>query len=135
MVTPFWVGRHPYMQDEKNLQMVFRMEKVPSDTRMREILDPVDFSSPIHDSFQDVVDPRTGVDPPIKLPDALMSGFAMFALKDPSMLAFDQRREQDEKNLQMVFRMEKVPSDTRMREILDPVDFEQLRPAFRNVFS
>ncbi len=89
----------------------------------------------IHDSFQDVVDPRTGVDPPIKLPDALMSGFAMFALKDPSMLAFDQRREQDEKNLQMVFRMEKVPSDTRMREILDPVDFEQLRPAFRNVLS
>jgi len=88
----------------------------------------------IHDSFQDVVDPRNG-DPTIELPDALMSGFAMFALKDPSMLAFDQRRHQDEKNLQMVFGMEKVPCDTSMREILDPVDFEQLRPAFRNVFS
>ncbi len=88
----------------------------------------------LHDSFQDVVDPRTG-NPSIKLPDALMSGFAMFALKDPSMLAFDQRREQDEKNLQMIFGMDNVPSDTRMREILDPVDFEQLRPAFRNVFT
>ena len=65
-----------------------------------------------------------------------MSGFAMFTLKDPSMLSFDDRRiRDDEKNLQMIFGMENVPCDTRMREILDPVDFEQLRPAFRNVFS
>lgn len=89
----------------------------------------------IHDSFQDVDDPRTGDNPTISLPDALMSGFAVFALKDPSMLAFDQRRKQDEKNLQMIFGVDNVPSDTRMREILDPVDFEQLRPAFRNVFT
>ena len=67
--------------------------------------------------------------------DALMSGLAMFALKDPSMLAFDQRRQADEKNLQMIFGMANVPSDTRMREILDPVDPEHLRPAFRNVFT
>jgi hypothetical protein len=88
----------------------------------------------IRQSFQDVSDPRTGK-PDISLPDALMSGLAMFALKDPSMLAFDQRRQQDEKNLQMIFGMERVPCDTRMREILDPVDPEQLRPAFRNVFT
>ena len=88
----------------------------------------------IRESFQDVADPRTG-NPTIKLPDALMSGLAMFALKDPSMLAFDQRRQLDAKNLQMIFGMEHVPCDTRMREILDPVDSEQLRPAFRNVFT
>ena len=88
----------------------------------------------LHQSFQKVLDPRTGT-PTIKLPDALMSGFALFALKDPSLLAFDQRRKQDEKNLHMIFGMENVPCDTRMREILDPVDFEQLRPAFREVFS
>ncbi len=88
----------------------------------------------IRQSFQDVPDPRTG-DPTITLPDVLMSGLAMFALKDPSMLAFDQRRQADEKNLQMIFRMENVPCDTRMREILDPVDPEHLRPAFRNVFT
>ncbi len=85
-------------------------------------------------SFQDVDDPRTGI-PTIKLSDALMSGFAMFTLKDPSMLAFDDRRILDAKNLQMIFGMERVPCDTRMREVLDPVDFEQLRPAFRDVFS
>ncbi len=88
----------------------------------------------IRQSFQDVADPRTG-DPTISLSDALMSGLAMFALKDPSMLAFDQRRQADEKNLRMIFGMENVPCDTRMREILDPVDPEHLRPAFRNVFT
>lgn len=88
----------------------------------------------IRQSFQDVADPRTG-DATVTLPDALMSGLAMFALKDPSMLAFDQRRQADEKNLQMIFRMVNIPCDTRMREILDPVDPEHLRPAFRNVFT
>jgi len=88
----------------------------------------------IHQTFHHVPDPRPA-DPTISLPDALMSGLAMFALKDPSMLAFDQRRQRDEKNLQMIFHMEHVPADTTMREILDPVVPEQLRPAFRNVFT
>ena len=88
----------------------------------------------IQESFQNVDDPRTG-EATITLSDALMSGLAMFALKDPSMLAFDQRRQADEKNLQMIFGMDNVPCDTRMREILDPVDPEHLRPAFQNVFT
>jgi len=48
-------------------------------------------------------------------PDALMSGFALFALKDSSLLAFDERRQQGEKNLQMIFGVERVPCDTRLR--------------------
>ena len=88
----------------------------------------------IRQSFRDIPNPRTGK-PDINLPDALMSGLAVFAFKDPSLLAFDQRRQQDEQNLRMIFHMEHVPCDTRLREILDPVDPEQLRPAFRNVFT
>ena len=34
------------------------------------------------------------------MPDALMSGFAMFSLKDPSLLAFDQRRGIDQSGAQ-----------------------------------
>jgi hypothetical protein len=88
----------------------------------------------IHQTFHHIPDHRAG-NPSIRLADALISGLAMFALKDPSMLAFDQRRQQDEKNLQMIFHMENVPSDTTMREILDPVEHEQFRPAFSNVFT
>jgi len=68
----------------------------------------------------------------ISLADALMSAFAMFSLKDPSLLAFDARRY--EPNLAHLYGIHEVPSDTQMREILDPVDPEQLRPAFTDVF-
>ena len=58
-------------------------------------------------------------DAEIVLPDALMSAFAMFSLKSPSLLAFDKERA--EGNLHTIYGMERVPCDTRMREILDPV--------------
>jgi hypothetical protein len=69
---------------------------------------------------------------PISLPDALMSAFAMFSLKDPSLLAFDGRRSDD--NLRSLFGIGHVPCDTHMREILDPVEPRQLRPLFGGVF-
>lgn len=69
----------------------------------------------------------------ISLPDALMAGFALFSLKDPSLLAFDQRR--GERNLLHLYGIEQVPSDTQMRQILDPVEPEQLHPAFADLFA
>jgi hypothetical protein len=71
-------------------------------------------------------------DPEIMLGDALMSAFAMFSLKSPSLLAFDKVRAED--NLQSIYGIERVPCDTSMREILDPVEPEHLRPAFKTVF-
>jgi hypothetical protein len=85
----------------------------------------------LHGSFERVPDPRRDGSP-ISLPDAMMSGLALFALKDPSLLAFDSRR-QDE-NMKRLFRIQRVPCDTQMRKILDAVDPIDLRPAFRDVF-
>ena len=84
----------------------------------------------LHNGFEKIPDHRNG-DVEIPLADALMSGFAMFSLKDPSLLAFDERRETDQ-NLKTIYGIEKVPSDTRMREILDEVDPEHLRPSFKD---
>ncbi len=67
----------------------------------------------------------------IPLPDALSSAFAMFSLKDPSLLAFDERR--NDQNMKTLFGIGQIPSDTQMREILDPIDPEHLRPAFNAV--
>jgi len=69
----------------------------------------------------------------IPLTDALMSAFAMFCLKDPSLLAFDERRSDG--NLKALFGIGQIPSDTRMREILDPVAPEHLRPSFGKVLG
>jgi hypothetical protein len=81
--------------------------------------------------FEKIPDHR-GRKSPISLTDALMSAFAMFSLKDPSLLAFEERR--NDKNMRNLFGIARVPSDTRMREILDPVEPRQLRPLFDDVF-
>ncbi len=46
----------------------------------------------------------------VSLPDAMMSGYAMFSLKDDSLLAFEERRKDD--NLQSIYGIENVPCDT-----------------------
>jgi len=76
--------------------------------------------------------PREGK---ISLADALMSALAMFLLKDPSLLAFDGRRQSDDGNLKRIFGIGEVPCDTHMREILDPTEPKSLRPAFLNLFN
>jgi hypothetical protein len=81
--------------------------------------------------FATLPDHRAGK-PAIALPDALMSAFALFSLKSPSLLAFD--KERTEGNLQRVYGIARVPCDTAMRAILDPVEPESLRPLFTHVF-
>jgi len=68
----------------------------------------------------------------ISLPDALMSGFAMFSLKDSSLLAFDERRRTDS-NLESIYGIQNVPCDTQMRTILDDVEPVGIRPVFQTV--
>lgn len=84
--------------------------------------------------FASIADHRLGR-PVISLTDALTSAYAMFALKDPSLLAFDQRRANDvDHNLRSLYKIQHVPCDTQMRTILDPVSPDELRPAFQDVF-
>ena len=88
----------------------------------------------IRDSFEQVAETRKGK-PEIPMKDALMSAFAMFSLKDPSLLAFEQRRLGYESNLKSIYKMNSIPSDTQMRTILDPVPPDELRPPHNAVLS
>src|SRR3989449_5313265 len=85
----------------------------------------------VRSGFATIPDPRRDHGD-ISLTDALMSAFAMFSLKAPSLLAFD--RERAEGNLATIYGIERVPCDTHMRQILDPVSPEWLRPVFKSVF-
>jgi hypothetical protein len=85
----------------------------------------------VRDCFAEIPD-RRGPEVTISLPDALMSAFSMFTMKDPSLLAFDQHRH--DHNLKALFHIGSVPCDTQMREILDPVAPERLREPFNEVF-
>jgi hypothetical protein len=70
----------------------------------------------------------------VSLADAAMSAFAVFSLKDPSLLAFDERRA-TEGNLKRVYRIQTIPCDTQMRTILDEVDPDEIRPRFKEIFQ
>jgi hypothetical protein len=62
----------------------------------------------------------------IALTDARMSAFAMFSLTSPALLAFDKERV--EGHVQTISGMERVPCDTPMRAILEPVSPESRLP-------
>ncbi len=85
----------------------------------------------VRSGFATIPDPR-GKDVDISLTDALMSAFAMFSLKAPSLLACDKERA--EGNVHTIYGMERVPCDTPMRAILDPVSPKVLRPGFKSIF-
>ncbi len=67
----------------------------------------------------------------ITMTDTLMSAFAMFSLKCPSLLDYDKQRA--EANLQTIYGIESAPCDSYMREVLDPVLPDWLRPSFKSV--
>jgi hypothetical protein len=83
--------------------------------------------------FGSLPDPRSA-EVEIPLDDALMSAFAMFSLKDPSLLAFDHRRRDPNDNFRTLYGIHRVPCDSQMRAVLDPVDPADLRPPFRAIF-
>jgi len=85
----------------------------------------------VRSGFANIPDPRCA-DVDISLTDTLMSAFAMFSLKAPSLLAFDKERA--EGNLHTIYGIQHVPCDTYMRERLDPVAPTWLRPVFTSVF-
>jgi hypothetical protein len=85
----------------------------------------------VRSGFADIPDPRCA-DVDISLTDTLMSAFAMFSLKAPSLLAFDKERA--EGNLHTIYGIHRVPCDTYMRERLDPLSPKWLRPVFKSVF-
>lgn len=111
--------------------------KIPKGTALpktRKHLNADDLFGLIRNEFANVEDHRSG-DVGIPLADALMSAFAMFSLKDPSLLAFDRRRREDDPNLERVYGINRVPCDTQLRTVLDEIDPMQLRPAFKQVFA
>jgi hypothetical protein len=102
--------------------------------RLRKALSAPGMLKTIRDSFASVPDPR-GARVEIPLSDALMAGLAVFGLKYPSLLKFDEASREDvlRHNLRTLYGVERAPCDTQLRTILDPVAPEHLRPAFRAV--
>ena len=55
------------------------------------------------------------------LGDTLKSAFAMFSLKSPPLLNFRERTRIEDGNLQRVYRIGAIPSDTQIRAIINKI--------------
>lgn len=108
-------------------------ETLPTAKKARKNLSADSLFKRFHAIFDRIPDTRSG-DVSISLGDAMMSAFAMFSLKDPSLLAFDERRQDPNDNFRTIYGIGNVPCDTQMRTILDPVDPDHLRPCFTAAF-
>ena len=109
--------------------MGFPMSTVAPKTRKHLSADPL--FGLVRNGLANIPDYRPS-ETDIPLTDALMAAFAMFSLKAPSLLAFDKERV--EGNFHTIYGIERVPCDTHMREILDPVSPKWLRPVFKSLF-
>jgi hypothetical protein len=74
----------------------------------------------------------------ITLHDAIMSGLAVMHLKYPSLLKFDQDCAQNADklhNLKSLYNVKRVPSDSRLAELLDPIETRYFRKFFTTLFA
>jgi hypothetical protein len=94
----------------------------------------------VRNVFKKVKEPpkgKQGFKKQIKITDCLMSALAIFKLKFPSLLQFEESKLEKpiEKNLKSLFELDRIPSDSYMRERLDEIDPTDLRSAFTSIFS
>lgn len=84
----------------------------------------------VREGFKSIKDHR-GYNSTYSLPDLLSAGFAIFSLKDPSLLAFREQFPQRSENLKRIYGIERIPEDTALREGLDGIDPGLLQAQFK----
>lgn len=87
------------------------------------------------EEFSQFKDPRTL--PIISLNDFLLSSYAIFALKYPSLLSFEKDMMDEKKfqNLKSLFGVDYIPSDTHLRDVMDKLPYIQFRKIFKRLFA
>lgn len=69
------------------------------------------------------------------LPNLLMSVFAMFSLKYVSLLDFETQTESERKNLENIYGVRELITDSGLRKVLDKVSWKSLRLQFKSQFQ
>ncbi|MBI3420517.1 MAG: transposase [Candidatus Sungbacteria bacterium] len=99
--------------------------------RVRKDLNADALFSLVRSEFEKIPDKRHHA--AVSLTDALMSGLALFSLKDPSLLAFEARRTDE--TIKNIYHIKRIPSDTNMRTTLDEVSPSFLERVFNKVLA
>lgn len=84
----------------------------------------------VRKGFESITDHR-GANATYKLADLLSAGFAMFSLKDSSLLIFRKQYSKRAENLKRVYSITSIPEDTALRKGLDKVNPKDLDALFK----
>ena len=91
----------------------------------------------LRNRFEQIEEPRTEK-APIKKTDALMTALSAFLFKFDSFHTFYERLEDPEDPLRSVisslYKVDNVPSPTRIKEIIDPLNSKELSIGFKDIF-
>lgn len=104
--------------------------------RMRQWLSAPGLLHSMRQAFSRVKDPLAGRARQYHLTDCLMSGLAVFGLKCPSLLDFDEKRRDDVvcHNLKTLYGVQQAPCDTQLRKRLDDINPGLLKHAYKAGF-
>lgn len=88
----------------------------------------------VREKLLEISDSRMMRSSTIPIVDDGLAAAAMFALKSPSMLQFVNSVDEPAvaHNLKQLFKIDTIPSDTAMREIVDPIKTGQRPESGRN---
>jgi len=84
----------------------------------------------VREGFKSIKDHRK-YNSTYSLEDLLSAGFAIFSLKDPSLLAFREQYPMRSENLKRIYGIDQIPADTALREGLDGVAPANLQGLFK----
>lgn len=99
--------------------------------KFRELLDSV------QQALDVLPEHRSGQNTQYTLTEAGLSAFAVFYMQSPSFLAHqrDMKRQRGQDNAQSLFGIEHIPSDSQLRNLLDPVDPVDLQSPFWGLYE
>ncbi|MDX9955467.1 MAG: hypothetical protein RBT75_15315 [Anaerolineae bacterium] len=101
---------------------------------------PVQFKellAPVRQALERLPEHRSGKNTRYSLTEAGLSAFAVFYMQSPSFLAHqrDMQRQRGRNNAQSLFEVARIPSDSQLRNLLDPVNPAALRALFWEFYA
>jgi hypothetical protein len=95
------------------------------------------FVEMLRGAFRQIPDERDPQRIRWKLPDVALSAFAMFFFQHPSLLEYQRRlkKKHGRANLETIFGVTDLPSDSQMRTLLDGATVEPLREVLTETFE
>jgi len=90
--------------------------------------------SSLRSSFEKIKDPRYK-NAQRSISDYAMCAFSMFHLKDPSLHHYRLNYEERSPNLERIYAIKELPSDSAMRSALDQVNPKDIQKVFKPLFN